>query len=56
MHQLADVESVLKPVTVLPGKTHPLIRDVNLVLLVILEVTSVKHPEVKIDVKLESIS
>ena len=41
VHQLADVETVLETVAVLSGKAHPLILDVNLVLLVVFEITSV---------------
>ena len=51
--QLADVETVLESLTVLPKELDPLVLRVNLVPLVVDKVASVDHPEVEVDVDLE---
>lgn len=53
VHQLADIESVFKPLSMFSVKLHPLLLYLNFVSLIILNFSSVNEPEVKIyvDVK-----
>jgi hypothetical protein len=50
MHQLANINCILEPVAMFPGQADPLILYVHLVALVILEITSINHPKVEVDI------
>ena len=46
VHKLADIESVLKPLSMLSVKLHPLLLYLNFVSLIIFNFSSVNKPEV----------
>ena len=53
MHNLANVVSIFKPLAMVPEQLDSLLRDIDLISLVIFKISSVDEPEVKPDVKFE---